>query len=218
MRKVAQPLLNAATVVATLCAITVVGMRLRQAYNARQLSPLVGRVADWRAYASAGLRDGPTDARVQIVEFADFQCPYCRSASRHLDSLLSVHSREVALIYRHYPIHRYAHDAAVAAECAAKQGRFPALRRLLFATPESIGIKPWPTFARDAGVPNANAFQRCLTTPEVETAVARDSAAAERLRIEGTPTFLINDVEIGGYDGPELMDKVLAKELSKRSP
>ena len=209
-------MLNAATVVATLCAITVAAIRLRQARDSPSSAPKVGRVADWRGYGSAGLRDGPTNARVQIVEFADFQCPYCRQASRYLDSVLAARGNDVALVYRHYPIHRFAHQAAVAAECSAKQGRFPALRRLLFAEAESIGVKVWTRFAEEAGVSDISAFRECMAMPANDEAITRDSLAAARLGISGTPTFLINDVEIEGYYGAELMDRVLAQALSRR--
>lgn len=215
-RRATERLLNAATVIATLCAITVAAVRLRQTYASPKSEPRVGRIAEWRSYGSGGLRDGPSDAPVRIVEFADFQCPYCRRAAGYLDSVLIAHPNDVVLLYRHYPIHRFAHEAAVAAECSAQQGRFPAVRHVFFAQADSIGVKPWTTFAREAGVPRIDVFQECMNASATNDAVTRDSLAATRLGVSGTPTFLINDVEIEGYDGAELMDRVITRALAKR--
>lgn len=128
-----QMFLNTATVVVTLLAGVVGYAHLHEI-----LSPRVGDgartsiVTDWRKYAAAGVRLGPDGARVTIIEFSDFQCPFCRVASGDLDDLQQWYGHDLAVVYRNFPIHPFAHSAAVAAECAAGMGAFEALDHRFF--------------------------------------------------------------------------------------
>jgi protein-disulfide isomerase len=115
----------------------------------------------------------------------------------------------VAIIFRYFPLpaHQFATAAALAAECAAKQHAFEAYHNALFSSQELIGHRSWAEYARDAGVSDADAFGACLAASDVLGLVQRDRAAGKKLGVGGTPTLLINDLEVLGYPGP---DKLMA--------
>lgn len=192
-------LLDGAVAVLVICAVVVTALVVRRTFftgtEAPDRSFRLRSVEDWRGYLEGGHRRGPGDAPVQIVVFSDFQCPFCRDLSRRLERLRGEYGREVAVVYRHFPLARHprAREAAVGAECAARQGRFWAFHDRLFAQQDSIGQKPWRRFAREVGVEAVKPFVRCVSRRETETIVVRDSSTARRLGARGTPTLLIND-------------------------
>jgi hypothetical protein len=83
-------------------------------------------IEDWRADLAKGIRMGPTDAPVQLIEFADFECPYCAMFHKYMETLRARYPTQVALTYAHFPLpmHRFAEPAARVAECASDQGQF----------------------------------------------------------------------------------------------
>jgi len=113
--------------------------------------------------AEAGHVLGPLNASVRIVEFADFECPACRALQRTLRELRKRHPGTVAVIYRHYPLagHFLAMPAAVAAECAAVQGRFESYADLLFEKQDSLNALSWSALAASAGVSDTARFETC---------------------------------------------------------
>src|SRR5579884_841442 len=207
-------ILNVTAVIATLCATTAVGIRVRDIQSATQT---LKRIGNGPQYASAGQRIGSPAATVTIVEFADFQCPICRRAAPYLDSVLVRNPNDVALVYRHFPVHQHANAAARAAECAAHQSAFHNVERLLFQQSESIGVKSWVSFATEAGVKDTGSFKACMSDPTTQQAIARDSAAGRALRISGTPTFIINDLEVDGFLGDTVMNRLIAEAKASRT-
>jgi protein-disulfide isomerase len=156
--------------------------------------PRTEQVRDWRRYAAQGHRAGPAAAPVDIVVFSDFQCPACRMLAGYLDAIRMEFPDQVAVVRRHAPlaIHPYAVAAAQASECAARQGRFEQFHDALFQAQASIGTLPWDRFAQVAGVPDTEAFDRCMAETGPVAALARDTTDARGLRLNSTPTFLIN--------------------------
>ncbi|HEX6039797.1 DsbA family protein, partial [Longimicrobium sp.] len=151
--------------------------------------------------AAAGQRMGPAGAPVQIVEFSDFQCPFCATFSRTLRQLRAKYPDRVSVLYRHAPIdqlHPHARRAALAAECAGEQGRFEPYHDRLFAQQDSIGVKPWARFAAEAGVPDAAAFDQCVRDERLMARVARDADLARKTGIDVTPTIVIDGTLIPG--------------------
>lgn len=201
--KSAQLLQNAATGVLVVCAVVVTGLLVRRelasgpAGGGQNLGQLV---PEWREFARGPHRGGPADAPVVIVEFSDFQCPFCRTLASQLDSIRAENPRSVAVVYRHHPLpsHPHARTAALASECAASQGRFWAMHDALFAGQDSIGVRGWTQYASAAGVPDSLAFHRCMEGNEGEAAIREDLAASTRLNVDGTPTILINQFRVNG--------------------
>jgi protein-disulfide isomerase len=204
--------LNIATAMATVCAVAVVGMRVKEAFfvgdaNAPQ------HIANWRSYAKPGIVVGASNARVLIVEFSDFQCPFCRKAAIYIDSLRTARPTEVTLVYRTMPIHRYAAAAGRLARCADEQGQFWPLHMLLFTKSDSIGIKPWNRFAMEAGVADTARLNTCMASRTTAELLRADSIAAMRLGATGTPTFLINGLRVAGFPGDSTMNRYVESAL-----
>jgi len=195
-------LMNAAMVLLVMCALVVTGILVRREFfPARSGGPAAGgKVADWRSYASAGQRDGPAAPPVTIVEFEDYQCPYCRAMAPQLDSLRAAMPDRFAIVHRHYPLgnHAYARPAALAAECAGEQHRFREYAAALYAGQDSLPRVSWSRLARQVGVQDLPRFDACVSSQRLAANVDRDVAAGKRLGVTGTPTFLVNDVLIPG--------------------
>jgi len=195
-------LADAATGVLVACAVVITGLAVRRELGSAAPAPTpytvqMRSVPNWRSYAE-GQRIGPADARVKIVEFSDFQCPYCRTMSGRLRAIQEAHPGKVALLYRHFPLsyHPHARPAAHASVCAEAQGRFADFHDLLFARQDSLGSVAWSRIAADAGVADLPEFERCLTSESTHARVESDVQAAARLGISGTPTLLVNGVLI----------------------
>jgi protein-disulfide isomerase len=212
--------LNVATVVLTLSAVGVVGARFwsNRASSARSNILRTEAVADWASYAQSEERIGPPGAKVTIVEFADFQCPFCRRAAGELAAIRVQHPADVAILFRNFPldIHRYGLGAARAAVCAARQGQFPAYHDLLFAHADSLGRIPWSRFATEAGVPQLNAFDACVRDTLQFPEIGRDTLAGARLGVVATPTFLINGLLVAGDPGADSLEDYVAAALRRR--
>lgn len=111
---------------AGLAAVVVAGVVLFRMVGPDVSSRESQEVSGWQRYADVGNRLGPETAAVTIIEFGDYQCPYCRESEAHLRAILRKHENDVSLVYRHFPLpgHGSAYPAARAAECAGKQDRF----------------------------------------------------------------------------------------------
>jgi protein-disulfide isomerase len=145
---------------------------------------------------------------VTVVEFSDFECPHCRRAFLDLSQVIA-NDPGVRVIHRNFPlhsdcnpkvdakIHENACGAAIAAECAARQGRGHPYNEILFSNQGALGKEKRTEYAREAGLDLA-AFEACVASPEAAEAVARDVAAGAAAGVESTPTFFINGRRIKG--------------------
>lgn len=118
-----------------------------------------------------------------------FECPACGFVRTELAALRGRHPGDVAVVYRHFPpdgIHMFARDAALAAECAAEQGRFEQYHDLLFDAQDSLGLRPWKAFAVSAGVPRVEEFEKCIVAAPARKRVDADVAVGGQLRISDT--------------------------------
>ncbi|MFL5496230.1 MAG: DsbA family protein [Gemmatimonadales bacterium] len=185
-----------ATLVLVACAVLVTALVVRRELVPRSDGIVTRRMApEWKQLSQSGHRSGASNGPVHIVEFSDFQCPYCADAQRVLARVLARHSEEVTLIYRHFPlrgIHPFAVEAAQAAECAGDQGRFDVYHDLLFTLGDSLGKTPWEEVARRARVVSLGEFSSCLRSGERLSRVEEDEQVAHNLGLEGTPTLVIN--------------------------
>ncbi len=185
----------------------------------REGPPTIERVSDWRSYSSAGHWSGPSDARVTIVEFVDFECPYCAKTATDLASLRARYPKDVAVVVRHFPldnIHAYAYAAAVATECAGRQDRFESVAAIMFAFQDSLGRRSWNWFAERGGVPDTIAFATCIREGGDNTSIANDVAAGERLGVRGTPTIMMNELLFSSSPSGVAMDSIVQVLLSQR--
>ena len=213
-------LVNAVLLTLSLCAVAatvVTTSRILAPHRAPPAAPMVQQQANWRDLA-VGQRIGPAQAAVTIVEFSDFQCPFCRTLAHSLSELRKRYPDRVAIVFRHYPlekVHPFARGAALAAECAGQQGAFAPYHDLLFALQDSLGHISWDTYARRAGVKNITQFADCVKNARLAERVDGDVRVGEAIGVQGTPTILINDRRLSGAPSPGLLDSLVRMQLPK---
>ena len=154
---------------------------------------------------------GPKDAKVTIVEYSDFQCPFCARVYATLENdVLKDYGDKVRIVFKNFPltsIHPWAGDAALASECAFQQGndKFWAMHNGLFSkqgdiTRENLKDKAGE-IARDAGLDVAR-FQECFDGKKAQAAVDADVHEASALGVNSTPTFFVNGRRLSGALAP----------------
>jgi len=165
--------------------------------------------------AAEGPSKGPADARVTIIEFSDFQCPFCKRAEPIVAEVLERYPQDVRLVYRHLPLasHSRAAPAAAAAVCADGQGKFWQYHDTLFANNRQLGDDDLLRYATELGL-EIDPFKECLASDETHTKVQADLEAARELGISGTPAFLVNGVLISGAKPASEFVKVIDAELN----
>lgn len=154
--------------------------------------------ANWRSYQVPGSQLASAAARVTVIEFSDFQCPFCAAAARVLDSLRTQYP-DLQVTFRHFPLtsrHPHAYAAALASECAGLQDKFENYHDVLFQNQRQIGTLGWRELAVMAQVKDTAAFGRCLDRGQTRARVDQDIAAARELRITGTPLLLVDGKRI----------------------
>lgn len=166
------------------------------------------------AVSLEGPSRGPADAPVVIVEFSDFQCPYCRQASETIEPVLEEYKDRVRLVFKHLPlqIHPQAFKAAQASVCASLQGKFWQYHDKLFASPD-LSPQSLTNHAVDLSL-DADRFSACLESEESRAAVLKDMLEAHRAEVQATPTFIVNGRIVRGVRNAEEFRKVIMDALS----
>lgn len=161
---------------------------------------------------------GPAKAAVTLVEFSDFQCPYCASSKTTMAQIQSVYGDKVRFVFKHFPLnmHKDARRAAEASLCAADQGKFWELHDWMFAHPKQLSERELVEQARALGL-DGERFQRCLAGGEKGKMIAADMAAALGLGITGTPAFVINGRLVMGAQPFEAFKEIIDDELARSS-
>lgn len=158
---------------------------------------------------------GPANAPVTIVEFADFQCPYCRVISPMVHELADDMGNDARFCFRHFPVrgHEQALDASVAALAAARQGRFWQMHDALYDSAPRLDDEHLVRAARRAGVGDIEQFNRDRRDRDLRRQVEADKLEGMRNGVRGTPTIFINGKEYHGEKTEtELRDR-LEEEL-----
>ena len=157
---------------------------------------------------------GPDNAPVTIVEFSEFQCPFCRRVAPTVREIEARYRGRVRLVFRHFPLarHKEAPKAAEAAECAREQGRFWEMHDVLFENAERLSVADLKQHARTAGVEGA-AFDACLDSGRHEARVRKDLADAQSYGASGTPMFFVNGRLVSGAQPYAVFARVIDEEL-----
>jgi protein-disulfide isomerase len=150
------------------------------------------------AVDSAFMR-GNDQAGVMVMEFSDYQCPFCKRAQSTVKELIGQYGERVAFGYRHFPLafHKEADDAAIAVECARDQGGFEAMHEVLFNQPDNLFRPELKAIAQRLNIKDLERFNSCLDNDTYAGRVANDMAAGQSAGITGTPGFII------GYHDPD---------------
>lgn len=160
---------------------------------------------------------GPAAAPVTIVEFSDFQCPFCKQVVPTLAQLLSRYGGRVKLVFRDFPIdslHPQARKAAEAGRCAGDQGKFWEYHDALFANAPQLSPEQLKTYAQQVGLDVAS-FERCLGSGTHAAAVQKDIEEGTRLGVTGTPAFFVNGEVLSGAQPLESFVRVIERELAR---
>jgi protein-disulfide isomerase len=182
------------------------------------------QVADTTRYEVAEAGNpaiGPEDAPVKIIEFSDYQCPYCK---RWYDAvktrLLSDYAGKIRFVYRDMPlssIHPEAQSAAEAANCAAEQVDYWQYHDALFSGKYGLSADAYVQYASELGL-DVNAFSTCVAERRYQSEVSDDTSVGINLGVTGTPTFFVNGLKLVGAQPYEVFQQILDKELAEAAP
>ena len=159
---------------------------------------------------------GPDDAPIVIVEFSDFQCPYCaRFHDQTLQPLLDAYPGKIRFVYRHFPlasIHSNAFQAAEASMCAYEQGAFWPYHDEIYENQANLGTELYIQIATDLGL-DLESFRSCLENEDYKNQVQTDIDFANSLGVRSTPTFFINGLAFIGAQPLDAFKQVIDSEL-----
>ena len=152
---------------------------------------------------------GPEDAKVTVVEFSDFQCPYCSRAAGPTKELVE-ENESVKVYFLHFPLsfHKQAMPAAIAAECAHAQGKFWEMHDKLFENQSSLDDAKYAEWAAEIGLDKAK-FEKCMADPSTKARVKADMAMGQEAGVGGTPSFYINGVQHRGVPDASAIESAL---------
>ena len=163
---------------------------------------------------------GPADAPITIVEFSDYQCPFCRRWHDEVSQeLFATYPDQIRLVYRNLPltsIHPDAFSAAEAAMCAGDQNVYWDYHDKLFGG-EILGTDVYLQYARDLSL-DLTAFETCITERKYQAEIQADSDFAVNLGVRSTPTFFVNGLAIVGAQPLDVFRQVIDKELAGEIP
>jgi protein-disulfide isomerase len=160
---------------------------------------------------------GPDQAPVTVVEFSDYQCPFCKNIEPVIEQVIARYPTQVRFVHRHYPldsIHPQARGAALAAACAQDQGKFWEFHRALFANAPKLGDAELKSYAAQVDLDQA-AFAACLDQKKHEELIAADVAAGDAAGVSGTPSFFVNGLVVAGARNVDQFAEVIDAELER---
>jgi 2-hydroxychromene-2-carboxylate isomerase len=157
---------------------------------------------------------GPADAPVVLVEFADFECPFCQRIAPELDAIWEKRKDSVRFVYKFMPLSMHPHGelAARAAIAADMQGKFWPMHHLLFANGQHLEQSDLERYAASLGL-DLDRFRSDMVSPEAKARLAADRKMADALKVKGTPTIFIDGRE---YDSKVDLGEWLDQEIAAR--
>ncbi|MFO0724532.1 MAG: thioredoxin domain-containing protein [Myxococcota bacterium] len=159
-------------------------------------------------------RGAKSDALVTIVEWSDFECPFCSRAVPTVDQILKTYGDKVAFQFRHQPLpfHPHAMPAAKAAVAAGKQGKFWEMHDKLFANQKALNDTDFEQYAKEIGL-NVAKWKADLAAEDVDALIKKDMADGSTYGARGTPSFFVNGVPIRGAMPFDSFKSVIDKEI-----
>ena len=159
---------------------------------------------------------GNPDAPITLVEFSDFECPFCGRVQPTLQDIRARYEDKVRLAFKHFPLpfHRSARQAHLAALCADEQGKFWPYRAVLFQRQKDLSKTALIDYARELGL-ETELFQACLGEERYAAKLERDFEEASRLGVTGTPTFFLNGRRFSGAQPYRAFEQMIEEELKR---
>ncbi len=159
---------------------------------------------------------GAKDAPITMVEFGDFQCPFCRASESAVKEVRQKYGDKVRLVYMDFPlgIHAHAMDAANAARCAGEQDKFWQFHDAMFADQSKLAPADLKAAAAKLGL-DKKKFDACLDKTKYQSQIQQDMAEGTKLGVTGTPTFFINGREISGAQPANKFEEIIDDEMAR---
>ncbi|MEC7986431.1 MAG: DsbA family protein [Myxococcota bacterium] len=158
---------------------------------------------------------GTDGAPITIIQFAEFQCPYCGKAGESVDQVLKEYEGKVKMVYRDFPLsfHADATPAAIAANCAGEQGKYWEMYRLLMGNQRELKEKHLTGHAEALKL-DLDKWNTCRKDPKQAAEVQKDFEDGQRVGVTGTPAFFINGIMLAGAVPFEQFKEIIDRELS----
>ncbi|MAF80691.1 disulfide bond formation protein DsbA [bacterium] len=173
---------------------TAVALEGEQAPAAAPTAPSIG---DIRPVSSDDHVRGAANAKITVIEYSDYECPFCKRFHPTMQQLITEYPNDVQWVYRHFPLeqlHRQANAEAEASECASEQGRFWEFTDIVYeetTSNDGLDLSLLPTYAQQAGVTNIAQFTSCVESGKYADKVAADIADAQAAGGRGTPYSVV---------------------------
>ena len=207
---------------ALVTSIALVHRELRASKDSGRVASVDSRyVPGWRTLLPAGREFGPASARIKLLVFSDFECPFCKRFASVADEFALRYPDDVSVVFLHFPLsnHRFAIPSARAAECAGRvSGRFAEMARTLYQYQDSLGLKSWSELGVVAGVGNLAAFDACTRETGPLDAIENGLAAGQVIPVRGTPAVLLNGWYYSAPPSLEELVRAAGELLAGKSP
>ncbi len=167
--------------------------------------------------AATGPSKGPDDAPITIVEFSDFECPFCGRVNPSIQKVRDTYGDKVQIVFRQFPldIHRNARKAGEASLCADQQGKFWEMHDAMFADQKNLAVAGLKSIAAGVSGLDASKFNDCLDSGQFAETVENDLQDGARAGVSSTPAFFINGRHLSGAQPFESFAEVIDDELKR---
>ena len=167
--------------------------------------------------AATGPSKGPDEAPVTIVEFSDFECPFCGRVNPSIEKIRDTYGDQVRVVFRQFPldIHPNAHKAGEAALCADEQGLFWEMHDAMFGDQKNLSVDGLKSIAAGLGGLDAADFDQCLDSGKYAETVEKDLEEGSRAGVSSTPAFFINGRFLSGAQPYESFAEIIDDELER---
>lgn len=168
---------------------------------------------------ATGPKKGPDGAQVTIIEFSDFECPFCNRVNPAIQKVLETYGDKVQIVFRQYPldIHKNARKAGEASLCADEQGKFWEMHDGMFDNQKNLGVDGLKSIAASVEGIDVPAFNKCLESGRHAETVQRDLIEGATAGVNSTPAFFINGRYLSGAQPFESFSKIIDEELASGS-
>lgn len=157
---------------------------------------------------------GPRDAPITIVEFTDYQCPFCQQAQQYVDRVMKAYEGKVKLVYQEFPLdfHGQAKPAGKAARCAGEQGKFWEMHQGMLRSPGALDDNDLKKRAQTLGL-DASQFSTCVASNKFDDVIQKAIENGRSVGVSGTPTFFLNGRSFSGALPYEMFERIIEEEL-----
>ncbi|MFA3782620.1 DsbA family protein [Melioribacteraceae bacterium 4301-Me] len=206
---------NIFTGILVICALIVTFLLLKKEFFTNERTTNVSNIANWQKLITYDKKIGTSSSKVYLIEFFDYECPYCNTLEATLDTIRLKYNNKIKIIRYHFPlsIHPLAYRAAVASECASMQGYFDKYHKELMRNQYKLNSINFTELAKQIGIKDIGKFQKCIDYEETADVIAKDVSIAKEYKITGTPTLIINNKMISGVADSKVIEKIIEEFL-----